>query len=133
MTPFSIPVRVYYEDTDRAGVVYYANYLRFFERARTEWLRSLGIQHEQLAAASGTGFVVSRAEIDFRIGARLDDLLTVTVRPLERRRTYLWLEQQARLGDGRVCAAARIQAACVRQRDMRPQPIPAPLAAKLAA
>jgi acyl-CoA thioester hydrolase len=133
VTPFSIPVRVYYEDTDRAGVVYYANYLRFFERARTEWLRSLGIQHEQLATESGTGFVVSRAEIDFLIGARLDDLLTVTVRPLERRRTYLWLEQQARLGDGRVCAAARIQAACVRHRDMRPQPIPAPLAAKLAA
>jgi acyl-CoA thioester hydrolase len=131
LTPFSFPVRVYYEDTDRGGVVYYANYLRFFERARTEWLRSLGIHQERLAAQTGTGFVVSRAEIDFRIGARLDDLLTVTVLPLERKRTYLWLGQEARLADGRVCAAARIQAACVRHRDMRPQPIPQPLAARI--
>lgn len=131
MTPFSIPVRVYYEDTDRGGVVYYANYLRFFERARTEWLRSLGVQQERLAEETGTGFVVSRAEIDFRIGARLDDLLTVSVRPLEKKRTYLWLEQEARLADGRVCAAARVQAACVRHRDMRPQPIPATLAARI--
>ena len=132
MTPFSFPVRVYYEDTDRGGVVYYANYLRFFERARSEWLRSLGINQEQLAADTGTGFVVSRAEIDFRIGARLDDLLAVTVLPLEKKRTYLWLAQEARLGDGRVCAAARIQAACVRHRDMRPQPLPKPLAARIA-
>lgn len=133
MTPFSISVRVYYEDTDRGAVVYYANYLRFFERARTEWLRSLGIDQERLAAEQGTGFVVSRAEIDFRIGARLDDLLTVTVQPLEKRRTYLWLSQEARLADGRVCAAARIQAACVRLGDMRPQPLPEPLAARIAA
>ena len=132
MTPFSIPVRVYYEDTDRGGVVYYANYLRFFERARTEWLRSLGVQQERLAEETGTGFVVSRAEIDFRIGARLDDVLTVSVSPLEKKRTYLWLAQDARLADGRVCAAARIQAACVRHRDMRPQPIPETLAARIA-
>jgi len=131
LTPFSFPVRVYYEDTDRGGVVYYANYLRFFERARTEWLRSLGVSQEALAAQTGTGFVVSRAEIDFRIGARLDDLLSVTVLPLEKKRTYLWLGQEARLADGRVCAAARIQAACVRHRDMRPQPIPQPLAARI--
>ena len=131
MTPFSIPVRVYYEDTDRGGVVYYANYLRFFERARTEWLRSLGVHQERLAAEAGTGFVVARAEIDFRLGARLDDLLTVTVQPLEKKRTYLWLAQEARFADGRVCAAARVQAACVRHSDMRPQPIPEPLAARL--
>jgi acyl-CoA thioester hydrolase len=131
LTPFSIPVRVYYEDTDRGGVVYYANYLRFFERARTEWLRSLGVHQERLATEAGTGFVVARAEIDFRMGARLDDVLTVTVQPLEKKRTYLWLAQEARLADGRVCAAARIQAACVRHADMRPQPIPEPLAARL--
>jgi acyl-CoA thioester hydrolase len=132
LTLFSFPVRVYYEDTDRGGVVYYANYLRFFERARTEWLRSLGVNQERLAAEDGVGFVVSRAEIDFRIGARLDDLLAVTVRPLERRRTYFWLEQEARLADGRVAAKARIQAACIRHRDMRPQPIPETLAARIA-
>jgi len=132
LTPFSFPVRVYYEDTDRGGVVYYANYLRYFERARSEWLRSLGVNQERLAAEKGLGFVVSRAEIDFRVGARLDDLITVTVLPVEKKRTYFWLEQQALLEDGRVCAAARIQAACVRHRDMRPQPIPELLAARIA-
>jgi len=131
LSPFSFPVRVYYEDTDRAGVVYYANYLRFFERARTEWLRSLGVDQDRLATEEGIGFVVTRAEIDFRIGARLDDLLEVTVVPAESRRTYFWLVQEARLADGRIAAAARIKAACVRHRDMRPQPIPAALVARL--
>lgn len=130
---FAWQVRVYYEDTDRGGVVYYANYLRYFERARTEWLRALGVDQERLAAEEGLGFVVVRAEIDFRTGARLDDLLTVTVRLLEARRAWLWLGQQARLADGRVCAEARIKAACVRHRDMRPQPLPAGLRARIAA
>ena len=131
--PFSWQVRVYYEDTDLGGVVYYANYLRYFERARSEWLRSLGVNQERLAAVEGIGFVVARAEIDFKAGARLDDLLDVTVRPLEKKKTYLWLEQEARLADGKVCAAARIQAACVRHRDMRPQPLPESLSERIAA
>ena len=130
---FSLQVRVYYEDVDIGGVVYYANYLRYFERARSEWLRSQGVNQEQLAAVEGIGFVVARAEIDFKVGARLDDSLSVTVRVLETKKTYFWLEQEARLEDGRVCAAARIQAACVRHRDMRPQPIPDILAARIAA
>lgn len=125
-------MRVYYEDVDIGGVVYYANYLRYFERARSDWLRSLGLNQERLAAVEGIGFVVARAEIDFRIGARLDDLLDVSVKMTERKKTYFWLEQEARLADGRVCAAARIQAACVRHRDMRPQPLPEALAASLA-
>jgi acyl-CoA thioester hydrolase len=124
-------VRVYYEDVDIGGVVYYANYLRYFERARSDWLRSLGVNQERLAAVEGIGFVVARAEVDFRIGARLDDLLDVTVKVIEAKRTYFWLEQEARLADGRICVAARIQAACVRHRDMRPQPIPELLAASL--
>ena len=130
---FSWQVRVYYEDTDRGGVVYYANYLRYFERARSEWLRSLGVNQERLAAVEGIGFVVARAEIDFRAGARLDDLLTVTVRPLEKKKTYFWLEQEARRADGQVCAAARIKAACVRHSDMRPQALPESLTARIAA
>ena len=133
MNTFNFQVRVYYEDTDRGGVVYYANYLRFFERARSEWLRSLGVNQERLAVVEGIGFVVARAEIDFRAGARLDDLLSVTVKMTERKRTYLWLEQEARLADGKVCAKARIQAACVRHRDMRPQPMPAAFTARIAA
>jgi acyl-CoA thioester hydrolase len=131
LTSFSFPVRVYYEDTDRAGVVYYANYLRYFERARTEWLRHLGVDQERLAAEQGIGFVVARAEIDFKIGARLDDLLEVSVRLVENRRTHFWLAQQATLADGRAAAAARIQAVCVRHSDMRPQAIPAWLAERI--
>jgi acyl-CoA thioester hydrolase len=125
-------VRVYYEDVDIGGVVYYANYLRYFERARSEWLRAHGVNQERLAAVEGIGFVVARAEIDFKAGARLEDLLSVTVDVLEKKKTYFWLRQEARRADGTVCAAARIQAACVRHRDMRPQPIPEALAAHLA-
>jgi acyl-CoA thioester hydrolase len=135
--PFSFQVRVYYEDVDIGGVVYYANYLRYFERARSEWLRAHGVNQERLAAVEGIGFVVARAEVDFRLGARLDDLLNVTVQPSEMKRAYFWLEQEVRLADGphlgRVCAAARIKAACVRHADMRPQPLPEALLARIAA
>jgi len=133
LSPFNFQVRVYYEDVDVGGVVYYANYLRYFERARSEWLRSLGVNQERLAAVEGIGFVVARAEIDFKIGARLDDLLAVSVLPVEKKRAYLWLEQEARLADGRLCAAARVQVACVRHKDMRPQPIPEMLVERIAA
>jgi acyl-CoA thioester hydrolase len=134
---FACQVRVYYEDVDIGGVVYYANYLRYFERARSDWLRAHGVNQDRLAAVEGIGFVVARAEIDFRIGARLDDLLDVSVKVIEKKKTYFWLEQEARLADGphlgRTCAAARIQAACVRHSDMRPQPIPELLSARIAA
>ena len=133
MNPFTLQVRVYYEDVDVGGVVYYANYLRYFERARSEWLRGLGVNQERLAAVEGIGFVVAHAEIDFLIGARLDDLLEVTVGVLEKKKTYFWLVQEARLADGKLCAKARIQAACVRHSDMRPQPIPDKLAARIVA
>ena len=133
MNTFTFQVRVYYEDVDIAGVVYYANYLRYFERARSEWLRSLGMNQQQLAAVEGVGFVVVRAEIDYKIGTRLEDLLEITVLPVEMKRVYFWLEQEARFADGRVCAKARIQVACVRLRDMRPQPIPESLMARTAA
>ena len=132
--PFSCQVRVYYEDVDIGGVVYYANYLRYFERARSEWLRSHGVNQDRLAAVEGIGFVVARAEIDFKVGARLDNLLDVSVKVIEKKKTYFWLEQEARRADGgELCAAARIQAACVRHKDMRPQPIPDILSARLAA
>ena len=133
MNSFKIQVRVYYEDVDIGGVVYYANYLRYFERARSDWLRANGVNQERLAAVEGIGFVVARAEIDFKAGARLDDLLEVSVKVIEKKKTYFWLEQEARRADGKVCAAARIQAACVRHSDMRPQPIPEPLAGRIAA
>ena len=110
-------MRVYYEDTDRGGVVYYANYLSYFERARTEWLRSLGVNQERLAAVEGIGFVVARAEIDFKAGARLDDMLEVTVEAGgEEEDLFLAGAGGAARGRHRCCAAARIQAACVRHR-----------------
>ncbi len=83
---FSIPVRVYYEDTDAGGIVYHANYLRFLERARTDWLRALGAVHSRIAENSGAVFVVRDMTIDFQSPARLDDLLTVDVRVLEAKR-----------------------------------------------
>ena len=125
-------MRVYYEDTDFGGVVYYANYLRYFERARTEWLRGLGVDHQSLAREQGLQFVVRRAEIDFLRGARLDDELSVSVEVAERKRTYLMLKQQA-LRDGELMANALVQAACVRCKDFKPAPLPAALAERLAA
>ena len=130
---FACQVRVYYEDVDIGGVVYYANYLRYFERARSEWLRSLGVNQERLAAVEGIGFVVARAEVDFKIGARLDDLLRVTVKMTEKKKTYLWLEQEARREDGLVCTTARFQVACVRLADLWPQPMPESLMARITA
>jgi acyl-CoA thioester hydrolase len=127
---FRWPLRVYYEDTDFGGVVYYANYLRYFERARTEWLRSLGIEHQALARDAGLQFVVRRAEIDFLRGARLDDELEVTVEIAERKRTWLMLKQQA-LRAGEPMASALVQAACVRCADFKPAPLPAALMARL--
>lgn len=124
---FVWPVRVYYEDTDFGGVVYYANYLRYFERARTEWLRSLGIDHKRLAADAGLQFVVRRAEVDFLRGARLDDELSVTVEVMEKKRTYLRLRQRALRG-AEPMAEAMVQAACVRRDTLKPAPLPEALA-----
>lgn len=129
---FAWPVRVYYEDTDFGGVVYYANYLRYFERARTEWLRSLGVDHQRLARGDGLQFVVRRAEIDFLRGARLDDELNITVECTERKRTYLVLRQRALRG-AEPMAQARVQVACVRRADFRPALIPAALGERLGA
>ena len=123
---------MYYEDTDFGGVVYYANYLRYFERARTEWLRSLGVEHQRLAREDGLQFVVRRVEIDFLRGARLDDELSITVELTERKRTYLMLRQRALRG-AEPMADARVQAACVRRDDFKPVPLPAALAARLGA
>lgn len=81
MRPFFWGARVYWEDTDGGGVVYYANYLRFLERARTEWLRAAGLSQQALAAEQGIVFAVSRVEVDYRLPARLDDRLIVTCEP----------------------------------------------------
>ena len=124
MKRFSWPVRVYYEDTDTGGIVYYANYLKFFERARTEWLRSFGLNQDKLAQKEGLIFVVRRASLDFVRPARLDDMLEVTVEPLKLARVYyVELAQEARRG-AQVLARGEIQVACVNLRDFKPVAIP---------
>ena len=78
MTDFQWPIRIYYEDTDSGGVVYYANYLKFMERARTEWLRSLSFEQDELIRENGVIFAVKNVEIDYKIAARFNDSLIVT-------------------------------------------------------
>jgi len=95
--PFSWPVRVYWEDTDAGGIVFYANYLKFFERARTEWLRSLGIEQQALRQQTGGMFVVTDAQLRYHRSARLDDLLLVTARLMEAGRASLTIGQSALL------------------------------------
>ena len=121
--PFFWPVRVYYEDTDAGGVVYYANYLKFFERARTEWLRSFGLNQDKLALEEGLIFVVRRALLDFARPARLDDLLEVTVEPLKVARVYVDLAQEARRGT-QLLARAEVRVACLNQSSFKPVAIP---------
>ena len=116
-------MRVYYEDTDAGGVVYYANYLKFFERARTEWLRSLGLNQDKLAQEQGLIFVVRKAALDFVLPARLDDLIEVTVEPLKLARVYVQLAQEARRGT-RVLARGEIKVACLDLKSFKPVAMP---------
>lgn len=97
---FEFPIRIYWEDTDAGGIVFYANYLKYFERARTEWLRSLGIAQQALRETSGGMFVVSEASIKYHRPARLDDELLVTAQLLESGRASLTIGQAAFKRDG---------------------------------
>jgi acyl-CoA thioester hydrolase len=127
---FRFPIRVYYEDTDAAGVVYYANYLKFMERARTEWLAALGFELATLEAAHGIVFVVHRAEIEYRQPARLGDYLDATLELIELGRARMVALQQV-LHRGSVLTTARVTLACVDRATFRPARIPAPLHRRL--
>ena len=94
---FTFPIRVYWEDTDAGGIVFYANYLKYFERARTEWLRSLGWGQQHLRETVGGMFVVTHVQLQYHRPARLDDLLLVSARVSECRAATLTLHQQAHL------------------------------------
>ncbi len=96
-TPFTWPVRVYWEDTDAGGIVFYANYLKYFERARTEWLRALGLSQHELRQSTGGMFVVSEASLKYHRPARLDDELLVTAAVTEMGRSSFTMAQQVRL------------------------------------
>jgi acyl-CoA thioester hydrolase len=93
--PFSWPVRVYWEDTDAGGIVYYANYLKFFERARTEWLRAKGVHQQALREQTGGMFVVSQAQVNYLKSARLDDELLLTTALTQSGRVAMTIDQQA--------------------------------------
>ena len=114
MTPrdFEIDLRVYWEDTDAGGVVFFANYLKFFERARTEWLRSLGFSQERMRVDDAAAFVVSETSVRYLRPARLDDWLTITVRLAVVARASITIEQQAWRGD-ELLAEGSIRIACV--------------------
>jgi acyl-CoA thioester hydrolase len=122
---FRWKVRVYYEDTDCGGVVYHAGYLRFMERARTEWLRALGFHQEQISDEQNLVFIVTAMEIQFTRPGRLDDELTVTVELTEARGASMMLEQQVvRDRDETVLCSARVRAACVEPGNFRPRRLP---------
>ncbi len=128
--PFRFPVRVYYEDTDAAGVVYYANYLKFMERARTEWLAALGFPLAAFEREHGVVFVVHRCEIDFRLPARLNDDLVVTVEGVQRGASRLVARQAVRRADDLV-TEARVTLACIDAARWRPVRIPLALVERL--
>jgi len=120
---FAWPVRIYWEDTDAGGVVFYANYLKFFERARTEWLRGLGFSQQAMRDADGAIFVVTDTSVQYRQPARLDDALSVSVVLVEAGRASLVLQQQAWRGDT-LLAEGRIRIGCVDAGNFRPRRIP---------
>jgi acyl-CoA thioester hydrolase len=126
-----MPLRVFYEDTDAAGIVYYANYLKFVERGRTEMMRELGFAHSGIAAESGIVFTVRRLTADYRQPARLDDLLSVETRIVEIVGATLLLDQRV-CRDGTVLAALDVLVACV-GRDGKPRRVPPALRAALSA
>ncbi len=121
--PFRLPLRVYWEDTDAGGIVFYANYLKFFERARTEWLRALGIGQQRLFEETGAIFVVADTRVVYRAPARLDDLLRVTVELREAGRASMLIAQQAWRGDA-LLAEGEIRIGCIDAGTFRPRRIP---------
>ena len=128
---FVWPVRVYWEDTDAGGVVYYANYLKFMERARSEWLRAFGFEQDVLRDDAGVVFVVRRVEIDYLSPARFNEQLEVSVRLHEMGRASLSVRQELLRGSTRL-AEAVVTLACVDALRFKPVKIPEPLLQALA-
>ncbi len=128
---FRWPLRVYYEDTDAGGIVFYANYLKFFERARTEWLRAAGISQHMLALQEQRIFVVKSTAIDYHAPAKLDDRLEITVVVNKLGRASVEFMQEAwckpaKDGDAaRLLCSGSIRVGCVDALSLRPAPIPA--------
>jgi acyl-CoA thioester hydrolase len=129
---FSWTVRVYYEDTDAGGIVFYANYLKFFERARTEWLRAQGIAQHELREQHGAVFVVKSATIDYHAPAKLDDEITLSLRIEKLGRASIQFLQEAHCGTA-LLASARVKVGCVDHAALKPRPLPLDVAARMQA
>ena len=124
---FQWPVRVYYEDTDAAGIVYHANYLRFMERARTEWLRALGFEQTALVAEFGIVFVIRRAYVDYHRAARFNDAVTVLSEVVKLGAASIDFDQCiTNAADEILCRAAN-KVACVDAHTLKPRRIPLPM------
>ncbi len=121
--PFSWPIRVYYEDTDAGGVVFYANYLGFMERARTEWLRAMGFEQPEMAAQHGVLFVVRSVNIDYLKPSRFNDSLQVTVEAVNVGGSRIRFLQQVLRGDEEI-ARAGVEVVCVSTDTFRPARMP---------
>lgn len=132
MGVFTFPLRVYWEDTDAGGVVYYATYLKFLERARSEWLRTLGVDQAALLRDERLQFVVVEANVRYHRPARFDDELVVTAKLAELRGASVTFEQEVRRdGDaGELLVSATVRAACLDSDSLRPRPLPKILAAR---
>jgi acyl-CoA thioester hydrolase len=130
---FEFPVRVYWEDTDAGGIVFYANYLKFFERARTEWLRHLGVEQQALREATGGMFVVVETQLKYHKPAQLDDLLTVNASLLSSGRSSLVISQQAwrQAADPVLLCEGTIRIGWVQASTLRPERIPSSILERL--
>jgi acyl-CoA thioester hydrolase len=127
---FSIPVRVYYEDTDAGGVVYYANYLKYLERARTEWLRALGFEQDELLRNDGVVFAVRSVNLDFLKPARFNDLLQATVALARRGNASVTVRQKVERAGVTLCEG-EVKIACLDARSFAPRPWPESIAEKI--
>ncbi len=128
---FYWPLRVYYEDTDAAGIVYYANYLKFMERARTEWLRSLGFNQEQLRHEHGIVFAVTRLSSHYLQPARLDDQLSVSVCLKRMARASFELGQHVVRDDGATLCEGQVTIVCLAAQELKPRKFPSFLLTEL--
>jgi acyl-CoA thioester hydrolase len=125
MKEFLWPVRVYYEDTDSGGVVYYANYLKFMERGRTEFLRSFGFEQDRLLAEDGVIFAVRRVEVDYHAPGRFNDALQVGVKLVQHKRASMtFLQEIKRVDDEQILCSGKVQIACIDANRFRPCALP---------
>ena len=127
---FSVPIRVYYEDTDAGNVVYYANYLKFMERARTEWLRELGFEQDELSRRDGVLFAVRSARVEFLKPARFNDLLRATLQVSRRGKASITFAQEIRRDELTLCEG-EVKVACLDAATFSPRPIPENIGSKI--